>query len=114
MCVHVMLYKIINVKRCVGLCMFVCVCKHSRMASFVLLFLTMCEYCPPTHRCDHVRPVARGDSRGSTEPPFGQGGGGEKIYISLRQYPCAHHQKSVSQGPPAFSFEVYQIIWSSA
>ena len=74
MCVHVMLYKIINVKRCVGLC--VCVCKHSRMASFMLLFPTMCEYCPPTNRCDHVRPVARGDSRGSTEPPFGWGGGG--------------------------------------
>ena len=45
-------------------CVCLCVCKHSCMASFVLLFPTMCEYCPPTNRCDHVRPVARGGFEG--------------------------------------------------
>ena len=87
------------------------------MVSFVLLFPTMCEYCPPTNRCDHVRPVARGGFEGFD--PLGGGGGGrggekKNNNISLRQYPCAHHQKSVSQDPSMFSFEVYQIIWSSA
>ena len=105
MCVHVMLIKIINVKRCVGLCMFVCVCvcKHSRMVSFVLLFPTMCEYCPPTNRCDHVRPVARGDSRGSTKSPLGGGGGGrgegrkkKKIIIFLSASTHGHTTKSQS------------------
>ena len=106
-----MLYKIINVKRCVGLCVCVCVCvcvcarararacKHSRMASFMLLFPTMCEYCPPTNRCDHVRPVARGDLRGSTEPPFGWGRGGEKkkiIIIFLSASTHVHTTKSQS------------------
>ena len=97
---------------------YVCVCKHSRMASFVLLFPTMCEYCPPTNRCDHVRPVARGDSRGSTEPPFGWGGGGgggeekknNNNNISLRQYPYAHHQKSVSQSVRILPCSVLKYI----
>ena len=101
MCVHVMLYKIINVKRCVGLCMFVCVCKHSRMASFMLLFPTMCEYCPPTNRCDHVRVVARGGFEGFDRTPLwvGGGGGGEeekKIIIFLSSSTHVHTTKSQS------------------
>ena len=101
---------------CVRVC--VCVCKHSRMVSFVLLFPTMCEYCPPTNRCDHVRPpVARGDLRGSTKSPLGGGGegGGEEEKnnnnnISLCQYPWAHHQKSVSQSVRILPCSVLKCI----
>ena len=61
----------------------------------------------------------------STEPPlggWGGGGGGEGknnkfkkiiiiIFLSASTH-AAHYQESVSLGPPAFSFEVHQIIWS--
>ena len=64
-----------------------------------------------------VRPVARGGLRGSIESTFvGERGVGEIIIIFLSASTHAHTTKSqsVSQGPPAFSFEVHQIIWSSA
>ena len=39
-----------------------------------------------------------GGLRGSIESPFvGERGGGNNNHISLHQYPCAHHQESISQ-----------------
>ena len=60
-----------------------------------------------------LRPVARGDSR--VQPnPFRVGGGGEKGKRK-KIIPTPIRNQSVSQsGSFPFSFEVYQIIWSSA
>ena len=76
-------------------CLCVCASIHTwRPCAFV----SMCDYCPPTNRCDHVRPVARGDSRGSTESPFGWvgGGGGEEKKKFLSASTHVHTTKSQS------------------
>ena len=62
------------------------------------------------------RPVARGVQGVQPNPPLGEkNNNNKKNNISLSNT-HAHTTKSqsVSQGPPPFSFEVYQIVWSSA